>query len=1001
MSRVIERPSRARRELPPEPEPTTLPDAPLPVAPRLGTFFSRFMIVVFVILGVVILDHTSETLLNFWLLQDLGLDSVFWTNFKMGTVLFAIMFVALLAAVAAPAYLHRGVSRTVRRGMLQVGLVAAVIGGMYFSGQNKTYLAFFGAKEWGKTDPVFGYDLGFWIFRLPALQRTQTVAFYVAAAFFISALICAWIGRPRANPPAGMGRVGRTVGILATRVSRTAFAFLAATIVARLWLDRYGLLLKRNLNPEVDDPRGPDRDISVVPDGADVVDVTGFFSSLNGIWVEMLAVTFMTLGTILLLGILHRAVTSRTPPADWRRRLTVAAFALALLPGITMDYSFKGITYLREMARISPNEPVIQIPYLKRAIDATNEAWGLDKVERVPFTPNGPGDPMPTVEALLADPALKNAPLWPGFAAWLEQLPDPEYVQRIFLDQEPLEPHKIYGPTLDVFNQQQKLRPYYSVIDTDWVRYKINGEDRLFATGVREMQLDQAQGIFIAWWGQPFMLFTHGHGLVMAATGEATEQGLPVFASRDVPSKVTHPELKASNEAVYFGEATGTMAFTNLEGINEFDRASEQGRVETRYPPAVDSGVRVDSVIKRAAMAWKSRQVFEVLFSDLIKSDSRAFYSRTPVDRLKRVAPFLYYDSDPYAVVANDGIHWMVNGMTTASTYPYSAPMDLGDKAFRRTPVPHEPRWVNYARDSVKATVDAYTGDVKLYKYADEPVLNTWAGIYPALFEERSEMPPPLRDQVQYPPQLFHTQFDDLYIEYHMTDPLTFFNLEDPFDDGDEVLGALLTPGKAVTFSMDPYYWIAKPGGALPASSEPSQFTMSMIFTPEAALNVRAIASVYMGGEDYGKLSVLSVPKSQFFVGPEQADAAIDQDAFISQQISLWNRLGLTVIRGHTTPIVVQRELLYIEPIFIVSEQNPVPQLKRVAVVFRGKAALGETLEEALRNAINPPPRFPVRPGPELGGEPGFVRSSAGFQEQPRAGGLQSAVPRDPTQVPR
>lgn len=385
------------------------------------------------------------------------------------------------------------------------------------------------------------------------------------------------------------------------------------------------------------------------------------------------------------------------------------------------------------------------------------------------------------------------------------------------------------------------------------------------------------------------------------------------------------------------------------------------------------AGVNLDSPLKRVVFGWKSRQFIDILFSDLIQGDeTRVHYFRTPLERMKHVAPFLYTDTDPYAVTRGDGISWMLNGMTTTTRYPYSLRSELGDTSDRRTPTPEATRWVNYVRDSVKGTVDAYTGDIKLYKFADEPVINTWAEIYPDLFQEKEEMPPNLRDQVQYPVQLMHTQFDDVYIYTHQKNALTFFSQEDLFDDGDEVVGPILDEGNAVSFSIEPYYWIAETGQELPASSSKYQFAQSLIFTPENAANLRAIATVYQDGEDYGRLSMLEVPKGTFFQGPEQADAAIDQDAFISQQIGLWTRLGLEVIRGHTTPLIVDGELIYIEPLFTRSSQNPIPQLKRVIVVSRGTAALGKTLPEALKAAFVGRAEFPLRFGPELGGEPNF-----------------------------
>jgi hypothetical protein len=201
--------------------------------------------------------------------------------------------------------------------------------------------------------------------------------------------------------------------------------------------------------------------------------------------------------------------------------------------------------------------------------------------------------------------------------------------------------------------------------------------------------------------------------------------------------------------------------------------------------------------------------------------------------------------------------------------------------------------------------------------------------------------------------QLFHLQFDDVYILYQMKDPMTFFNMEDMWDDSDEVLGPMLDEGKAITFSIEPYHWIARTGSPLPRARGPrAQFAMSMVFTPESALNLRAIPTVYMDGEDYGRIVVLQVPKGHYSYGPEQADAAIDQTPEISRQFDWWNRQGMDVIRGHTTTLIIDREVLFVEPVFLRSKQNPVTQLKQVCVVFRGKAAMAPTLEEALRAAV-------------------------------------------------
>ena len=290
----------------------------------------------------------------------------------------------------------------------------------------------------------------------------------------------------------------------------------------------------------------------------------------------------------------------------------------------------------------------------------------------------------------------------------------------------------------------------------------------------------------------------------------------------------------------------------------------------------------------------------------------------------------------------------MVNGLTTSDQFPYARYAELGDKSDQRSPFPVTHQFVNYVEDSVKAVVDAYSGDVSFFKASDDPVIEAWANIYPDLFTPLAKMDPELRAQVTYPVHLFHLQFDDLYIYYHMNDPMYFFNLEDMWDDADEVLGPIIDQGKAIRFSIEPFPVMIKTGAGMPDSDLAEQYSQLLVFTPEKALNLRGIPIVYQDGSDYGKLSVLEIPKGQYVLGPEQADSIIDQDPEISAQLSLWNRRGLDVIRGHTITLPLENEVLYVEPIFLRSQQNELTQLHRVAVVFREQVAMGRDVEEAL-----------------------------------------------------
>ena len=920
----------------------SLPKVSLPQAPSAALVWSRFLGFAALILAFFLLDRLALVAMDFWMLDGLGYADVFWTNFWMGAALFAVAFVLFAAAALVPAFTH-GLSTIGKRRAVQVGIMLGSVVGYVWASHYSEYLLLFKGLPFGKTDPVFHHDFSFYVFDLPAIREALTVAALAAVVGFIASCITAYIGRTT-TPPEGMRRLPALIGTMFTRTTVVAFSITGLLLAAEVWLSRYDVLTKDNYD-------------SSIPNGAEFIDVTGFFSTVNGYTVTALAMFFGVFALALRFGALHKAATGKGPEGSWKR-IGAISLVLALLPGFVIDLSFKLMTGLRNEVQVTPNEPVVQYPYIQRHMDATRDAYGFNEVEKVDFLPNGPDDPAPKLEELLASPTLKNAPLWPGYVSWLERLVDPEYVERALLTEDG--DTTIYGPGLQMYNAQQKLRPYYEFMDLDTVRYQKDGADQMYASAVRELPLVEPQP-WLAWWGQRFLVFTHGQGLLAAPTSAVDALGEPIYESKNIPPEVTNPELELENPDVYYGEGSGSMGYSNVSEVAEHDFPTEQGRAETFLAEGVNAGVPIDSFMKRLVVGWKSRQFLDILFSDLISDETRVHYFRTPLERMKHVAPFLYTDTDPYAVAADGGIKWMLNGMTHTNKYPYSALGDLGDKSDRRTPTPQDVIRVNYVKDAVKATVDAYTGQVDLYKFADEPIINSWDAIYPSLFKDVEEAPADVREQFQYPVQLMHIQMDDLYIYYHVDDPLTFFSFEDAFDDADEVVGPVLDEGSAITFSIEPYYWVADTANSpMPDSSDPSQFSMSTVFTPEGAANLRSIITAYMDGEDYGKLSMLQVPKGEFFPGPEQADAAIDQDAFISQQIGLWNRQGLEVIRGHTTPLVIGNEVLYIEPMFIRSVQNPVPQLKKVVVVYRGHAVMGDTLKLALEEALKRDVAAPV-----------------------------------------
>lgn len=880
------------------------------VMPRASRLWSRAVIAASVIVLILTIERIFQMLGNLWLLESIGFESVFWTNFSMGTKLYLLALVLYSLAALVPTFVH-DLSKSGRAWLGSPGFLLATVAALVMALQYESFL--FGSADvaFGKTDPVFGRDLGFFVFDLPNYWILWKLFLGAALLFTVSSAAAAFVSNRDNNGGrswyASLFSTPTRVGILLTGLIAAFGVHLA----------RFGLVTKDNID-------------SAVYLGAEYIDVTGLFSNINFLRISALAVLVGAVVVFLWLG------GNRSP---LMRRLVVAVIAVPLI--------FRAFVQVRDEFFVQPNEPVVQLPYIERHIEATREAFGLDGIEEVDYRPNSKGDPIPDVETILASDTVKNTPLWPGFTNYLEKLLDPQHAERILLTGDP----KIYGPTLDRFRQNQKLRSYYNFLNVDNLRYTIDGEKKMFVSTVRELPLFEPVP-WLNYWGQRYMLFTHGYGLVMASANEVTDDGGLVYASFDIPSRTTAPQLDVANERIYYGEGTSTMAFSDVRDVSALDYPTDQDRAVLALGSTEDGGIVLDSLLKRVVLGWMGGRLIDFVFSDLITDETRVHYQRQPIQRLQEVAPFIYYDTNPYAVATSGSVVWMVNGMTTTNDYPYSMREELGDKSDERSLFPGDNQWVNYIEDSVKATVDAATGKLTFFKRTSDPIVDTWESIYPELFTDFSEMSDELKKQITFPVHLMHLRFDDLFIYYHMADPMYFFNLEDMWDDADEVLGPVLDNGKAINFSIEPHPLLLETGGALPESSEALQYAAMMVFTPEKAMNLRAVPIVYQDGEDYGRSIVLQVPKGTYIMGPEQADAIIDQTPEISQNFSWWNRRGVDVVRGHTQLLPVGNELLYVEPIFLRSQQNPATQLKKVAVVYREEAVMADTLEEAIRMAV-------------------------------------------------
>jgi len=930
-----------------------------PYIPPPSTLWRSFAFWAWALVAVLVLDAIPHLLVQFWFNQSLGYQSIFWTNFRMQAALFVAAGLLALLGLPAPSYTS---SPALRKALIHGGIWVSLVCGWILARQYEQFLLAFSGVPFGTTDPVFHHDIGFYVYVLPAV-RTALSALTTAAVFGI-----VWVSVARYDGLTASGDVRPgsrdvrgIIGALAVPYVNGLVGLLGVVVAARTSLGRYDLLLKDNGD-------------AGVRAGAAYVDVVGAVSSLNRIHVLTAAVLGLTVVACIALGRLHRHREGIDPGASTasvpaRRGLGWSAVSLVALP-----LCFSLAVIVRNFVFVTPNEPFVQRGFIEHHIEATNKAYRLDRVEVHEWTPRD--RPLPP-ESLLASKTVRNAPVLPSFVSSLEQPPDVQHYERITTS----ESRMVFGPMLQIYRQHQQLRPYYDFLSVDGVRYTVGGEKRMFASAVRELPSLALVGPkeWLKYWGSAALQFTHGMGLVMSPVNAVTDAGDPSYAVQDVPPKVAYDEL-AHEPRIYFGEgAKDDYVLTNLARLQEFDYASDQSREEFTFPAELRDGIPVSSLFRRVVFAIYTRDVTAFLFSRYIDpARTRVHLRRTPLARVRSLAPFLFLDSNAYAFIAGRRVLWMVNGLTTSDRYPYSYPEVLGDKADERAVEEFPQRLINYAEDSVKATVDAYSGEVHLYKVADDPIVSTWERIYPDLFESRSRMAEEVAAQLTYPLQWFHVQFDDIYKRYHQRHPIQFYNVEDLWDDADETVGSLgrglsgYGTGDQMTFSYEGYNALLDPVDLPPGvdigAPGDMQYAMLMPFTPESARNLRALVIALQDPRQYGRLISLQIPQGTFVPGPEQIDAYIDNDRPVHQQVTMWIRHASEVIRGSTLLLPVGGDPMYIETIWVNSLQNDLPQLKLFAVRYHDRITSGSSLAQAIgnRELIRAPEteRWALRSGP-------------------------------------
>ncbi len=569
-----------------------------------------------------------------------------------------------------------------------------------------------------------------------------------------------------------------------------------------------------------------------------------------------------------------------------------------------------GYPAIRQRFEVQPNELAREGPYLAHNIEATRFAFDLADVQEQEFPATGEitRDVLQQAEGTIA-----NIRLWD------------------------------YRALRDTYNEIQGLRTYYVFPKIDTDRYHLADDYRQVSLSVRELNFAALQQQSQTWVNR-HLLYTHGYGLCMSPVNAVTESGGPELWVRDIPPKTSVP-IEVEDPSIYFGQLTGDYVFVRTRQ-DEFHYPVGDENVYTQYDQ--DAGIPVNSYLRRMLFAYHF-QDWNILLTDSFTGETRLLWRRQVAERVRRIAPFLEYDQAPYPVVADGRIVWIIDAYTRTGRFPYAAPVAFGEN--RRT--------TNYVRNAVKVTVDARSGETRFY-VADpnDAIVRVARRIFPDLFRDLGEMPEALRRHVRYPIDLLDVQAEQ-YFTYHMTDPRVFYNREDLWQRPMEQYRGRPQPVKA-------YYIIMR----LPGEAEP-EYLLMLPVTPLRKNNMIAWMAGRCDGEHYGRLLVYNFPKERLFLGPQQIEANIDKNDAISRQISLWDQRGSRVIRGNLLVIPIGEAVLYVEPLYLESEQTRFPELRRVIAATKDRVVMRKTLREAVEAVlgeappvVEPPPEKPPEEGP-------------------------------------
>ncbi|MDP9392540.1 MAG: UPF0182 family protein [Actinomycetota bacterium] len=879
---------------PPMPVPTLSRRAKL-VLGALGV-----LLVLFTAIGTV-----TNVYVDYLWFAETGYTEVFWTELQTRALLFAVAGLSVGGLTALSIYLAYRFRPTFRPMSLEQqnleryrqsleprrGLVLTAVGGVLglfagFTAQGswETWLGFRNSTSFGQVDPQFGRDLSFFVFDYPFYRLALGFGIAVVLLSLIGSLLTHYVfGGLRLQTPGQ-----KLSGAARVQLSVLLGLFLALKSAA-YWLDRYGIVYSE---------RGD------VFTGASYTDV-------NALLVPKTILVFVA------------AVCAVAFFANIFFRnflLPAGALVLLLVTSVVIGVAYPAIV---QQFVVRPSADQREAPYIEKAIDSTLDAYGLSDVDYVNYAQEATGD---EVDTAAAQAELRN---------------DTETIPNARL----LDPNVLSR----TFTARQQIRNVYGFpekLDID--RYTIDGETRDYVVAVRELNsagLSENQDT----WINRHTVYTHGNGFVAAPANEVVagqEGGEPNFTTRDLP---TIGNIEVDQPRIYYGELIqqGGQDVYSVVGAEEgaepreFDQPEDgdEGQINNTYDG--EGGVSIGSFFRQLTFAIHYRER-NFLLSDAVNDASKVLYVRDPLERVEKAAPFLEIDGDPYPAVIDGKVTWILDGYTTSAAYPYAESMELGAAAqdsltgAGTTALPNEQ--FNYIRNSVKATVDAYDGTVRLYEWDEQdPVLQAFMKAFPGTVLPRDEMPSELEGHVRYPEDLFKLQ-RDILTRYHVSDPVDFFNQNDRWQVPDD-------PTRETQEAQPPYYILAQRPG-----DERASFQLTSALNAFNRENLSSMISASSDPATYGQIQVLRLPGNTPFRGPQQVQQSFITNNQVRPDLTLFNSQESRAVFGNLLTLPIGGDgLLYVEPLYVQGTgENSFPLLQKVLVNYGDRVGYANTLSEAL-----------------------------------------------------